>query len=391
MEAQEYLEKMKIIHDGLLTYIENEENTEENFQNFIKLVNDFKIQENWHEIKTLLFVFSKILDNHRRSPSFFTKFSQIFHFFKNDIQRNFSNLEIFDLFKNNKRAILLLSEEQIITIDQTITNIMLNSKYNLAKYPLYFFPEMKPFLPEELIQEYSKQIPENFEEKRKLGENDNPICEVIRKGLMDDFTSFVTENQISLSSKVEPSLFETNSYLLKNQPSLIEYAAFFGETPIVNYLHTNYIDLEPSIWLFAVHGQNLNLIHLLQDNNISQINDSYELTLKESLKCHHNEITNYILSTLPPTETEISLKIFWQSFEFYNFTYMEDTNVNASTFYHLCVYGYYPLVEDLLKDPSVDVNMVVIFNFFYFSYLVFKINCFFQMKFQIKNNFNGVF
>ena len=77
-------------------------------------------------------------------------------------------------------------------------------------------------------------MPENFYEKRKQGENDSQICELIRNGMITEFVLHVTRNGVSLNSKIRPSIYETNSFLLKKQGSkedggisLIEYALFF--------------------------------------------------------------------------------------------------------------------------------------------------------------------
>ena len=361
MDTQEYLEKMKIINSTLLTYIENEENSDENFQNLITILQNSNLRINPHEIKSLLYLLSNISDNHHRTPSFFTKIGQVFQIYKEEIKNYFSNFEIFNIFKKNKRTLLLLIEKQILLIDKTITKIMTTPKYKEAKYPLYFLPEIKPFINDSLIEELTKEIPENYDEKRKNGENDDHLCELIRNGSIDDFTSFLTQTQIELSSEIKPSIFETNPFLLNKKLTLIEYAAFFGSTSIVKYLNTNCIDISPSLWLYAIHGQNLELIHFLEEKQIYQIDDSYAKALKESIKCHHNEITNYILSTLPATETQTSLKAFSESFKYYNFAYTSDAFVNESSFFNLCYYGYYPLVNILLKIENINVNTKVIF------------------------------
>ena len=81
-----------------------------------------------------------------------------------------------------------------------------------------------------------------------------------------------------LDSKIEQSIYETNSFLLKNsienpekqmykylnhkrlkiknEISLIEYAAFYGSIQIFQYLRMNNASLNKSLWLYAIHGQN---------------------------------------------------------------------------------------------------------------------------------------
>lgn len=360
MDTQEYLEKMKIIHNSLLMYIEKMEGCDQNFQDLSAVIVDSNIKNNSHEIKSVLYLLSKISNNHHRSPQFFDKIGQIFQIFKDDIQKYFSSYEIFKIFRKNKRILLLLIENQIISVDKTIVNVLKSEKYYTAKYPLYFFPEIKPFTDENLVQNLSKEIPENFDKKRKIGENDSKICELIRNGSLDDFTSYIEQTKFPLSSEIEPSIFETNSFLVNKKPTLIEYASFFGSVSIVKYLNDNFIDISPSLWIYAIHSQNIEMIHFLEEKKINQIDNSFEKTLREAIKCHHNDLANYFLSTFPPTETKTSLQAFSESFKYYNFGYTSDAFVNGASFYNLCFYGYYPLVEILLKISNVNVNEKII-------------------------------
>ncbi|KAK8843788.1 hypothetical protein M9Y10_024860 [Tritrichomonas musculus] len=107
-------------------------------------------------------------------------------------------------------------------------------KYLKAKYPQYFQPEIKPFISEkwfpkddpsnwqlmenQWVEEIKKELPENsLYEKRKEGENNSQICELIRNGMITEIVAYVTRNDGSLNSKVQPSIYETNSFLLKRQ------------------------------------------------------------------------------------------------------------------------------------------------------------------------------
>ena len=92
---------------------------------------------------------------------------------------------------------------------------------------------------QEIEQEMKNIYPDifvNFEEKRQKGENDSYLCELIRTDSIEDFISYVNQKNISLSSKIKSSIFETNSFLVEKEPSLIEYTAFFGSIQIFQYL-----------------------------------------------------------------------------------------------------------------------------------------------------------
>lgn len=54
----------------------------------------------------------------------------------------------------------------------------------------------------------------NFDKKRQEGENDSYICSLIRGDSFIEFISYVNFQKISLSGKIERSIFETNSFLI---------------------------------------------------------------------------------------------------------------------------------------------------------------------------------
>ena len=148
----------------------------------------------------------------------------------------------------------------------------------------------------EILNEFGEDII-SFEEKCRIGENDSYICKLIRKDLLDDFIVYVNEKNYQLDSTIKPSIYETNDFLLQFniEMTLIEYAAFFGSIKIFNYLRLNKISMTPSIWNYAIHGNNAEIIQILEENQIELPEEkSYKQLLEESIKCHHNEIAYYI-------------------------------------------------------------------------------------------------
>ena len=81
------------------------------------------------------------------------------------------------------------------------------------------------------------------------------------------------------------------------------------------------------------------LIHLLEENQVEAPNESYEQLIKESIKYHHNDITNYILFNLINDDIDnienIEIinfdekyyeNIYSYSFHYYNFAYFPKRN-----------------------------------------------------------------
>ena len=119
-----------------------------------------------------------------------------------------------------------------------------------------------------------------------------------------------------------------------------EYAAFFGSIQIFKYLYKNFVEFTSELWLLAIHGDDEEMIHILEENNIlppKVINynyfikkhDTYMICVKEAIKCHHNHIVSYIQSNLSTEDIEhinylddYDENIFSYCFHYFNFAYL---------------------------------------------------------------------
>ena len=148
---------------------------------------------------------------------------------------------------------------------------------------------------------------------------------------------------------------------------MIEYAAFYGSQQIFRYLIDKGAELTPSLWLYAIHGKNVELIHLLEYNDveptITVIKDymeveekSYIECLNESIKCHHNDIANYFIDKYLEKEDGKSNELLIQSLKYYNFSFIQNECINETSFCHLCHYDYYLLAEFILTNMNIDIN-----------------------------------
>ena len=387
MNYREYASKMKEIQSILLYFIEKDDDYEENYQNLTGILESYNIQKEKHMLKLVLYLILQISKNHYRSPNFFSKIIQVLLYLKEEIIKNFTNFEIFKIFKSSKNLLLTLIEEKIITIDQSIYREMTTIKCCNNKYDIFFYPELKTFIEEEretkneveeIIRERTKRFlpkimtnehPVDFEEKRKFGENDNKICELIRNDSIEEFIIYLNKSNLSLTSTIEPSIFETNSLLTKNKVlvtdcfrqsfdvdynlTLIEYAAFFGSIQIFNYLYKNGVQLSPSLWIYAIHSDNSEMIHILEENNIEPGIEC----LKESIKSNHNDITNYLQKKyFENINFSKDSKIFEYCFHYYNFAYFPDDLINEWCFTFACQFDYFLIVEFFLNMKKIDLK-----------------------------------
>ena len=351
MSITDCLEKYKEFQEKFLDLIDKQDNVEEHFQNILIIFQDEKIQDDKNKLKLLLHFIASIANNHYRESNFFDKIEKILDNFQEKITKYYSNKEIFDIFKSNKRILLFLFETKIIKFDQYIYNTITTDEYIKKDYPQYFQSEINSKYND------NKPIPENFEEKRKRGENDNYICELIQKDSIEEFIIYINKVNFPLKSTIDRSIYETNSFLIEKVPTLIEYAAFHGSIQIFNYLRLNKVELTESLWPFAVHGRCPELISLLEENKNEPEIVSYREVLMESIRCHHNEIKNYIEQNYS-TDDNLSFDFLIQSIKYYNFGLIEENLIDLSSFHDLCRYDYFEIVEILLKDKKIDVNSI---------------------------------
>ena len=149
MEVENYINQNKEIYTSLLQYFEDEQPVTANDSNQSLTIQFNQINER-EEIQELIQLISNISSNHHRSPFFFDKLERILSNISDKIKQNFTNQEIFKIFKTNKRVLLLLFETQIIQPDKNLFDYILNSKSDSNfYYDIYFYPEFKDFIDEE--------------------------------------------------------------------------------------------------------------------------------------------------------------------------------------------------------------------------------------------------
>lgn len=327
---------MKEIQIKLLEYVDNDDCQDENFQNIISLITD----EDEHKFLSILNLINRVSENHHRSPNFFTKLFKIILYIKPQITKYFTDCEIFYIFQNNMRILLFLIEEKIISVTETIAK-----RIRLNKYDDYFCPEMKPFFSD--LQ--TKELPENFEEKRRIGENDSFICQIIRDDLIDDFIIYINQTNININSTINQSIFETNNYLISRKLTLIEYAAFYGSIRIFIYLQSKNVELTASLWFDAILGRNAELLSRIVET-VTKPSHTYLFYLELAINAFHNEIAFYIIDNFIPNNENVENL----GLKYYNFDFILPETINKSSFFILCQYKFEYLVKILLKEIEVN-------------------------------------
>lgn len=374
-----YVDKLKYLQHTVLKYLDTPGDSESDYHDIIEYFEEQKIHQNRNELESILRLLLKISNEHHREATFYPKIEKILLVFKEDIKIFHSNYEIFQIFKSNKRLLLFLIKEGFITADKAIACSISCLKYKQAKYPHYFLPEFKPFFDDILLQQIHEDIQKlnhdqplseddpAFDLKRRNGENDNKICELIRKDSVDEFNEFVNHSNLPHTSTIEPSIFETNPFLVNKTPSLIEYAAFCGSVNIFNFLKENLVQLTPSLWIYSIHGNKSEIIKVLDENNIKPEDESFRDVFVEAIKCHHNSIANSILNDKIKNKISIVQKATQAIIKYSNYSFFpEKFKLNeVRPFSDFCKYNYYYIVKTLLNAENLPINSQdVIFPFF---------------------------
>lgn len=352
-----------IIQEKILKFIEDDVNVEENEVNLFAVLNEQNIIQDIYEFRLFLTLIVKICDNHSRTMHLFDRIYKILQIFGNDIKQYFSNNDIFNIFKSNKRILLILIDQNILVIDQHISSIMMKGKFRNFKYPEYFRLPCAKVAKDDF-----------FEQKRLVGENDLQISEIIRNDDVELFISYVTKTNFPLDSTIKTSIFETNQLLLKKEPSLFEYCVFFGAVKICKFLISNNLSPSSSLWIYAIHSNNKEMIEFLISSDIFPEDPTYEKCLEESIKCHHTNIINYIQDNFIDKQTELfnlenfyDHNIYYYSLHYHNYLYLPPDLKYKYMFFYMCEFGYHNLVEIYLNSKNTNINATVIEDFTFSS------------------------
>ena len=95
------LERWKNIERSFKKILNEDDNFEENFANFMQFISVYQISEDFTNFKILLYMIISISNNIYRKLHFFSKIEKIIFNLKNKIQQYFSNIEIFQKQKEH--------------------------------------------------------------------------------------------------------------------------------------------------------------------------------------------------------------------------------------------------------------------------------------------------
>ena len=90
--------------------------------------------------------------------------------------------------------------------------------------------------------------------------------------------------------------------------------------------------------------------------------------MKESIKCHHSDVCNYIRNNYVDEKVKstnmrnnLNKIIFSYGFQYYNYLYFPNDLNYRFIIHGACKYDYYTIVENLLKIQTINFNDRVVF------------------------------
>ena len=121
---------------------------------------------------------------------------------------------------------------------------------------------MKSVEDKKKFSKYFTESDENHAFLKEKGENDSYVYQLIRDDSIEEFIIYINQSNLPLTSTIKPSIYETNSFIIDQNITLLEYSVFFGSINIVKYLMNNGVKLTNSLWPFAIHSNNAEMIQL---------------------------------------------------------------------------------------------------------------------------------
>lgn len=125
------------------------------------------------------------------------------------------------------------------------------------------------------------------------------------------------------------------------------------------------VSLKPSVWIYAIHSNNPELIQILVDEKVELPTGSYETCLAEAIMCHNNETAIYFeeIYFAENITSKLSDKLLETVFRYYNYSFFPENFNDKSIFFYLCKYEYHKMVDFLIQSMKNDFESKMIFFF----------------------------
>ncbi|OHT14527.1 hypothetical protein TRFO_15042 [Tritrichomonas foetus] len=186
---------------------------------------------------------------------------------------------------------------------------------------------------------------------------ENELSLIIRNDDCDKFQNICSSPAFKLNSRIESIGITKIMPNPQENPTLIEYAAFFGSIKIFKYLLIHIDSLPQSLVLYAVSGGNIEILHLCEQHNCS-FNDC----IKYAVKYRHYDMISWLIET-KQCQLDYKYIIKYHANEFIikflqEFISKNDKNILSKMLYSSVKYNNYCLTSFLTNFPNTNLNFV---------------------------------
>ncbi|KAK8896834.1 hypothetical protein M9Y10_014758 [Tritrichomonas musculus] len=279
-------------------------------------------------------------------PKNFEYYCQLIEIESEIIKENFTSDELCIEILTNDFLRLRLYELNLINLN-SIKKLSIMNRSSL----LFFKPEIE-----------NDQIDKEKDLLRHEGMHENELFRLIRNDDLEKFQQILSNSAVDVNMKVNFSNYEISTIIndFYRMPNLIEYSAFFGSVNIFKFLILNGAHITSRVSQFAVAGGNYEIIHILEEKEIS-----FEKTMYFALRFHRNEVANYLNEKHGIQFTTV---MFQTCVLYYNveelvelFSTIEDFDINAkdhgmTIFMFAAENGYFDLVRWISMIKGIDIN-----------------------------------
>lgn len=301
----------------------------------------------------------------------FDFYFSILEFLIPKIKEFLTSNEIYSIYHKTFNHILLWYYEHDLLNIETIITVSKNDT-ELFQYFIKEIKEHDEVAYESIFNKYNEvcqfTIAPNFEEKRKSRMNDSLIAKVIQEDNIYDFQNIISSTNLDINSEIPYSIFESCVAVnySNDMPTLIEFASFFGSIKIFKFLLMQNARISSNIWDYAIHGNNYDIIHLLEDHHVK-----YLYCVQGAIRYYRYDLFEYFTET---QSIEITRDCINRAILNFNLPILIDSNILSSLYDNpnltstdegdwnplICSsLKSYPIITELLLSiPNINPNVV---------------------------------
>lgn len=132
------------------------------------------------------------------------------------------------------------------------------------------------------------------------GYNPIEIAQIIKNDDIDTFSQIVSQcgDNFNYEQYINPTNFE-RCPILSQKVTLVQYATFFNSIKIFKFMFLHKVEMDPSLFEYAISGGSLEIIRLLAQRKVDLF-----VGIPISIKYFQNDVLTWILDNYRPTDID---------------------------------------------------------------------------------------